>query len=56
MPAESKRCNAYLVNELQAMPKAGAILALGRIAHDAVLHALGARASAIRSGMAHAPG
>ncbi len=45
-PAESKRCNAYLVNELRTMPDAGAILALGRIAHDSVLRALGARAGA----------
>jgi len=44
-PAESKRCSAYLANELRAMPKAGAILALGRIAHDSVLRVLGARPS-----------
>jgi uracil-DNA glycosylase family 4 len=46
MPAESKRCNAYLPNEVRAMPMAGAILALGRNAHDSVLKALDARASA----------
>ena len=36
-PAEAKKCNGYLANELKAMPKGGAILALGVIAHDAVL-------------------
>src|SRR6185436_8780292 len=35
MPAETKRCNAFLANELRAMPGAGAILALGHVAHDA---------------------
>jgi len=46
LPAEAKRCNHYLVNELRSMPQAGAILALGRIAHDAVLRALEASPSA----------
>ena len=45
LPAEAKRCNAFLANELRAMPGAGAILALGHVAHDAVLRALGAHAS-----------
>ncbi len=45
-PAEAKRCNGYLANELRGMPAGGAILALGRIAHDAVLRALGERAAA----------
>ena len=45
-PAEAKRCNAYLVNDIKTMPNGGAILALGRIAHDSVLRALGERASA----------
>ena len=55
LPAEAKRCNAYLANELRAMPGAGAILALGRVAHDAVLRALNAHASAYRfeHGAAH---
>jgi uracil-DNA glycosylase len=45
-PAEAKRCNGFLVNELRAMPAGGAVLALGRIAHDAVLRALGEGAAA----------
>ena len=45
-PAEAKRCNGFLANELRGMPAGGAVLALGRIAHDAVLRALGERASA----------
>lgn len=40
--AEIRRCNGYLANELQAQPPR-AILALGRIAHDATLEALGLR-------------
>jgi uracil-DNA glycosylase family 4 len=42
LPAEIRRCNAYLRAELEALPGARVILALGRIAHDAVLMALGA--------------
>ncbi|MEO7760786.1 MAG: uracil-DNA glycosylase family protein, partial [Casimicrobiaceae bacterium] len=45
-PAEEKKCNAYLVNELRAIPGAGAILALGRVAHAAALRAVDARAAA----------
>jgi len=40
-PAEVGRCNAYLQQELTALAAGGAILALGVIAHDAVLRALG---------------
>ena len=40
MPAEIRTCNAFLAAEIDAMaPRV--ILALGRIAHDAVLRALG---------------
>lgn len=39
--AEIKRCNAYLKQELEVLPAATAILALGLIAHKAVLQALG---------------
>jgi uracil-DNA glycosylase family 4 len=35
--AEVKECNKYLAAELAAMPKDGAVLALGTIAHQAVL-------------------
>jgi uracil-DNA glycosylase family 4 len=39
-PAETKTCNGYLAADLAALPASGAILALGRIAHDATLRAL----------------
>ena len=41
LPAEVRTCNAYLVADLATVPAGGAILALGRIAHDAALRALG---------------
>lgn len=42
---EIARCNAYLKQELAALPAGTAILALGLIAHKAVLMALGLKAS-----------
>jgi uracil-DNA glycosylase family 4 len=39
--AEVDTCNRYLTNELAALPPGAAILALGMIAHRAVLRALG---------------
>jgi uracil-DNA glycosylase len=42
-PAEIKTCNAFLITQIKAMPNLRAIVALGRIAHDATLSALGAR-------------
>jgi len=48
-PDEIKRCNQYLAAELAGMPPR-VILALGRIAHDAVLMALGLKLSAYRFG------
>lgn len=39
-PAEVKTCNGYLVEELATLPKGAAIMALGTIAHNAVLMAL----------------
>ena len=45
-PAEVTTCNAYLAQEIAALDRGAAILALGRIAHDAVLRAVGAKASA----------
>ena len=42
-PAEMRRCNRYLENELAGLPPRAAILALGTIAHQAVLMALGLR-------------
>jgi uracil-DNA glycosylase family 4 len=44
-PAEVRRCNAYLKEELDGLPPGAAILALGAIAHAAVLRALGLKAS-----------
>lgn len=42
-PAEIKKCNRFLRSELAALPCDCRILALGAIAHKAVLMALGAR-------------
>jgi uracil-DNA glycosylase family 4 len=44
--AEIKRCNAYLKAELADLPAGTAILALGQIAHKAVLLALGLKEKA----------
>jgi len=41
LPAEIERCNAFLKEELAALPSVRVYLALGRIAHDAVLLAQG---------------
>ncbi len=51
LPVEIANCNRYLVAELAGLPGGCVILALGRIAHDAVLLALGLARSfaAIRS-------
>jgi uracil-DNA glycosylase family 4 len=40
LPEEIRTCNAYLREELQAIQAGGAVLALGQIAHVAVLRAL----------------
>jgi uracil-DNA glycosylase family 4 len=52
LPAEVANCNAYLAADLAALPPQAAVLALGRIAHDATLAALGLRRSHYR--FAHA--
>lgn len=44
--AEINTCNAYLANELEALPRDAVVLALGGIAHRAVVKALGVRQSA----------
>jgi uracil-DNA glycosylase len=44
-PAEIRACNAYVAEELSILPEGSAILALGTIAHQAVLMALGRRKS-----------
>lgn len=48
LPDEVRRCNAYLAAEIRSMPAGAVILALGLIAHDAVLMALGLKRSALR--------
>ena len=40
-PAEIKQCNGYLAQELAALPQGAAVMALGTIAHEAVLRASG---------------
>lgn len=45
-PDEVKRCNAYLREEIDTLPPHAALLALGQIAHGAVLTALDLRRSA----------
>jgi uracil-DNA glycosylase len=52
LPAEVKECNAYLRTELQQSGSARVILALGAIAHAAVLRAFDLPAAAFR--FAHA--
>jgi uracil-DNA glycosylase family 4 len=47
-PAEIATCNSFLVAELKLLPRLAAVLALGSIAHQAVLAALGHRRSAYR--------
>jgi len=46
-PAEIKTCNHYLAAELQAAPEVRVVLALGLVAHKAVLMALGLKQSAL---------
>lgn len=45
LPDEIRTCNAYLQVELRELQRVKVILALGRVAHDAVLIALGLRRS-----------
>jgi uracil-DNA glycosylase family 4 len=52
LPAEVANCNGYLAADLAALPRGGALLALGRIAHDAALAALGLRRAAYAFGHA----
>jgi uracil-DNA glycosylase family 4 len=46
LPAEIKTCRKFLVAQISAMAHLRAILALGKIAHDSVCDALGAKKSA----------
>jgi len=43
LPGEIRNCNDYLTADLALVPEGGAVLALGRIAHEAALLALGLR-------------
>jgi uracil-DNA glycosylase family 4 len=51
--AEIKQCNAYLNAELQSLTDHAAILALGNVAHAAVLMALGLKPKDHRFGHGH---
>src|SRR6186713_2005775 len=46
LPAEINTCRQFLVKTIATMPKLRSIVALGRIAHDSTLKALGLRNSA----------
>ena len=48
LPAELEACRAYLTQRIRSLRQLAAILALGRIAHDGVLAALGLRRSGYR--------
>ena len=47
-PAEIATCNRFLAAEMTTLPRLEAVLALGSIAHQAVLAALGQRRSTFR--------
>jgi uracil-DNA glycosylase family 4 len=48
LPAEVMRCNPFLVAELLAVPEGGVLVALGAVAHGAVLRALGLKPAMAR--------
>jgi uracil-DNA glycosylase family 4 len=50
LPDEIRTCNAYLKVELGELKRVKVILALGRVAHDAVLIALGLKRSQFEFG------
>jgi len=50
--AEIIQCNGFLKNEISALPEGCNLLALGKIAHDAVLRAYGLKLSALKFGHA----
>ena len=47
VPAEIATCRGFLVERMTAMPELCAVLALGRIAHESVVRALGMRLAAV---------
>src|SRR5438270_13143050 len=46
LPAEINTCRQFLIGTLETMPRLRAIVALGRIAHESTVKALGVRATA----------
>ena len=58
LPAEINTCRQFLIATIASMPKLRAIVALGRIAHDSTLKALGIRAAAapFKHGAVHETG
>lgn len=48
--AEINTCNAFLANELRSLPDDGIVVALGGIAHRAVIKAVGERQAAYKFG------
>jgi uracil-DNA glycosylase family 4 len=46
LPAEVRNCAGYLAADLEAVPPSGTIVALGRVAHEAVLRAMALRLAA----------
>ncbi len=48
LPDEVRRCNRFLIEELENLPADAVVVALGVIAHGAVLRATGERASRFR--------
>ena len=50
LPAEIRTCNAFLAGELAALPRSALVIALGGIAHAAVLRACGLKPAQARFG------
>ena len=50
--AEINTCNTFLANELETLPKGAVVLALGGIAHRAIVKAMGLRQADFRFGHA----
>ncbi len=48
--AEINECNTYLQRDLATVPRPGVVIALGGIAHRAILKALGKKQSAAKFG------
>lgn len=48
LPVEIRRCNPYLERELATLPQGAVVIALGTIAHGAVLRAVGLRPASFR--------